>query len=80
MHAALTAALARKPVGDVLASDLRRAEWMMSQVEKVLARLRDERGLGDRRALAREAAQLIERLQAENTKLREESARTPEHQ
>lgn len=44
----------------------------MTEVEKVLSRLRDERGLGDRVTLAREAAATIERLLAQVAELESE--------
>jgi hypothetical protein len=39
--------------------------------EKIISRLSDERGLGDRKLLAREAAKEIMRLCAENAALRD---------
>jgi uncharacterized protein YdcH (DUF465 family) len=39
--------------------------------EKIISRLCDERGLGDRKLLAREAKEEIMRLRAENAALRE---------
>ena len=42
----------------------------MSRTSKILSRLRDDRGLYDRRLLALEAAKEIERLEAEVNGLR----------
>ena len=45
----------------------------MSHTTKILARLRDERGLGERKLLAKEAANEIERLTRENEMLTREN-------